>query len=143
MKLKDAVTAARIRKGPAADITTLGEFWLMPAPPLIGSHGADGVGTNAADRRSYLHLRHYRSGQVEAVVCIESWHQNYGESHEVVGVSAILEAETTADVIRGLKTAEAEAEYQFFSACHTDRLTDWLGSLGIPAATPGPDEVLP
>ena len=141
MKLHDAVTAARIRKGTAAGIDDTGEFWLMPDPPMIGAGGSDGVGNNAGSRRSYLHLRHYRSGHVDAVVRITSWHQNYGDSIQDVSAQAILEATTTAEVIQALIAAEVETCWALYCEGFADDLTAWLGRLGIPAAAPGPDEV--
>lgn len=141
MKLYDAVTAARIRRGTAAGIDDTGEFWLMPDPPMIGAGGSDGVGNNTGSRRSYLHLRHYRSGHVDAVVRITSWHQNYGDSIQDVSAQAILEATTVAEVIKGLIAAEVETCWALYCDSFADDLTAWLGRLGIPAAAPGPDEV--
>jgi hypothetical protein len=140
MKLQDAVKAARVRKGPAAGIDDTGEFWLLPDPPLIGIHGGDGVGNNASHRKSFLHLRHYRSGQVEAVVRIASWHQNAGESSNHVNVSGILSSMTVAEVISGLLAREVETCWEFFDPNGADDLAQWLGGLGIPAAAPSPDE---
>jgi hypothetical protein len=140
MKLQDAVKAARVRKGPAAGIDDTGEFWVIPEPPLIDIHGSDGVGNNASHRKAFLHLRHYRSGQVEAVVRIVSWHQNAGESSKYVNVSGILSGMTAAEVISGLLAREVETCWEFFDPSRTDDLTKWLGGLGIPAAAPSPDE---
>jgi hypothetical protein len=140
MKLQDAVKAAKIRKGPAAGIDDTGEFWLIPEPPLIGIHGGDGVGHNASHRKAFLHLRHYRSGHVEAVVRIVSWHQNEKESHNNVNVSGILSAMTVAEVISGLLTREMETCWEFFDPRRTADLTQWLSGLGIPVSAPSPDE---
>jgi hypothetical protein len=140
MELQDAVKAARVRKGPAAGIDDTGEFWVIPEPPLIGIHGGDGVGNNASHRKAFLHLRHYRSGHVEAVVRIASWHQNAGDSTNNVNGSGILGAVTAAEVISGLLAREVETCWEFFDPSRTDDLTKRLGGLGIPAAAPSPDE---
>jgi hypothetical protein len=107
---------------------------------MVGAGGGDGIGNNAGSQRSHLHLRHYRSGHVDAVVRITSWHQNRGDSVQDVSVQAILDASTVAEVIQGLIAAEAETFRALYYDGFADDLTKWLGGLGIPDAAPSPDE---
>ena len=141
LTLKQAIEATKCRKGPAHATTKSGAFWLAIDPVKIRSWGGDGIGNNATDLEAFLQLRHYRSGEVRAVVNIHGWHQNHGSSDRYHRV-AIEDCATVEDVVVVLKRG-VDGDYDretIFGDHYADELTAALVSLGMEAAAPSPDE---
>ena len=66
--LKEIIVETKCRKGESDGTTKQGAFWFACDEILIRSFGGDGVGQSSTDLRNYLQLRHYRNGEVKAVV---------------------------------------------------------------------------
>lgn len=142
--LKELIIDKKCRKGESSGTTKRGAFWLAAEPCKIRSYGGDGVGQNSPDRWHKLHLRHFRSGEVQAIIHCESWHQNGsysgGGESSWFDVSRILECSTIEDVIVCLKSencGETHAYADFFR----EKLEAELEILGLPRSLPAPDEV--
>ncbi len=142
--LKELIVAAKCRKGKAVGITKKGAFWLVCEPVFIRSFGGDGVGQNGSDCRNYLQLRHFRSGDVAAVVKFSSWHQNSGTENTFQREDSILECIDVEAVIAALKGI-SENDY-FGGRCSAygdnfeQNLTDELTRLGMNESEKSPDE---
>lgn len=145
--VKELVIGLKCRKGPAAGTTKHGAFWHALRTPtyegsselvdgvLIRSYGGDGVGQNRPDLKAYLELRHYRNGEVGAVVRVHSWHQNSGSSDRWTRVDEVLLCETIEEIIVVLKQMD-ETVY----GDSTNKLEPALVALGLPVSAPSPDE---
>ena len=158
--LKEMIEATKCRKGKASGTNKRGAWWLAvdgseyagESGLLIKSGGGDGIGQSATTYRVYLQLRHYRHGDVGAVVLWYGWHQNQGDTYSYttlahcradtdpaeLGGSKILIAKTIEDVVVALKAADTD------NACYSDtcydELRDGLSGIGMPEAEQGPDE---
>ena len=132
----------KCRKGPATGTTKSGAYWHAIEPLKIRHWGGDGIGNSGATLDAHLELRHYRSGEVRALVCVSSWHQNHGNGctwHRV----PILDCATVEDVIVVLKKGVA-SDYgteTVYSDYYADQLGEMLRTIGLPDAAPSPDEV--
>lgn len=138
--LKELVIETKCRTGSADGTTKRGAFWRAVDPILIRSYGGDGIGQSSAKIDHFLHLRHYRSGEVSAVVCVHGWHQNYGPSNNWVPVSAILDCTTLEDVIVALKAAKGEEGLSLYSNWGEGNLRKSLLGLGLIESLPAPDD---
>lgn len=136
--IQDAVIAAKCRKGPAADTTKKGAYWLALDQKTKGS-GGDGIGQSSADVTFCLQLRHFRDGTVTAGVRRSSWHQNHGSSYSYIPTPSVLGCQTAEDVIVILKGTSEGCEH-VLSTYFEDEVVTSLANLGIPAALPAPDE---
>lgn len=136
--LKELIEIRKCRKGESTGTTKQGAFWLACDPILIRSFGGDGIGQSGTDLKNYLQLRHYRSGEVKAVVNFHGWHQNYGTSNSYRTVP-ILDCTTVEDVIVILKGI-SEDETAAYSDWGQDKLTAALTDLGMVESAPAPDE---
>ena len=132
--LKELIEAQRCRKGKSAGTTKQGAFWLVCAPIWIRSFGENGIGNNAPDYRNYLQLRHYRSGEIKAVVNSRAWHQNHGEENSYRSVPPILDCTTIEDVIVVLKDS-----FDAYSDSFETELVASLSGLGMVESAPAPD----
>lgn len=143
--MKERVEAMHCRRGPATGTTKRGAYWLATEPIEIRSYGGDGIGNSAVDCRHWLELRHYRSGEVSAVIFVRRWHQNGanpGDSYH--GVDEILDCDYAECVIVLLKGMRVDTGYDMREHAYSDRfgpsLTAALTGLGLPACEPSPDE---
>lgn len=137
-RLEELIVAAKCRKGTSAGTTKQGAFWLACTPTLIRSFGGDGIGQASTDWRNYLQLRHYRNGEVKAVVNYHGWHQNQGTSDSYRTVQ-ILDCTSIEDVIVILKGV-IHNETSAYSDWGKDNLTAALSELGMIESAPAPDE---
>lgn len=137
--LQELIVAAKCRKGESAGTTKQGAFWYACEPILIRSFGGDGIGNASPDRRNFLQLRHFRNGDVKAVINFHSWHQNYGTS-DSYGTVSILDCTTVEDVIVILKGISDDDETSAYSDWGKDKLTAALTTLGMTESAPAPDE---
>jgi len=137
--LKDLIIATKSRKGPAAGTDKRGAYWLV-REIRIRSYGGDGIGQNASNIRNYLQLKHYRSGEVRAVVIQNSWHQNYGDNTSWHGVNGILDSTTVEEVICVLLNSGDEEFGVLYESYFEEELTEMLTELGLPRSLPSPDE---
>lgn len=132
--LKDLLIARKIRKGTAHGTTKRGAFWL-----LEGKDRATKIRQDSSDLTYWLDLRHYRSGEVSAVVDVESWHQNYGLKHHYIRANEVLNCSTVEEVIVTLKGIRDE-DSPVYSDLQSTELTKTLVDLGLPLSVPPPDE---
>jgi hypothetical protein len=137
--LKELIEATKCRKGSAAATTKRGAYWLAADPIKTRSFGGDGIGQSDADCSCELHLRHYRTAGVSAIVVSESWHQNYGTSRTYTPVD-ILDCTTVEYVIARLLGTTDAAGNAIYTAWGEDNLTAALTALGLPDAMPSPDD---
>lgn len=140
--IKDLVVAKKIRKGTAHGTTKRGAFWGIPGPGegiKIRRAGGDGVGHNAPDITYWLNFRHYRNGEVSAVVDVESWHQNSGHHRRYIRADEILACTTVEEVVVALKGIRDDLSNVYSDSRHDD-LSEALTSIGLPVAAPSPDE---
>lgn len=144
--LKTLVEEAKCRKGAADGTTKRGAYWLACQPIKTRRAGGDGIGNSGADITYLLELRHYRSGEVSAVIHNDSWHQN--GSHSGGGDSyhqmpAVLDCATVEEVIVALK-AGVEGCYgreTCISSNFEESLSAALAALSMPEYATAPDEM--
>ena len=136
--LKDLVIAQKCRKGPSDGTTKRGAYWQC-AEVQIRSYGGDGIGQSAASVKHVLLLRHFRSGEVRAVIHRDVYHQNGGEDtwHPA---NEILDCTTIEDVIVQLKSMNC-GEAAAYNKWGENALYDALTELGMIESLPAPDEV--
>lgn len=140
--LKELVIESKCRRGPADGTDKRGAFWNGSVTKIRRS-GGDGIGQSSADVTHTLHLKHYRSGEVRAVVKIDRYHQNgsySGGGTEWVGVSQILDCATVEEVITALINAGSEESGRLYSEYYEEELTQLLTGLGMVESLPAPDE---
>jgi hypothetical protein len=156
--LKELIEETKCRKGKACGTNKRGAWWLAvdtaeydgEAGILIKAGGGDGVGQSAPTYRVYLQLRHYRNGDVGAVIQRASWHGNTGDNYNYTTLKhcggndapiiGILAARTVEDAVVALKAADFE-DACYSDTCY-DELRDGLIGIGMPEAEQGPDEEL-
>lgn len=139
--LKQCVIDKKCRKGAANGTTKRGAFWLACEPIKIRSYGGDGIGNNAADCTHFLQLRHYRDGEVLAIIHGNYWHQGVSAPDEFVCCDDILECTTVEAVIVALKGEQMPGGNSVFSDYFTGNLTCSLTELGLVENEPAPDEL--
>lgn len=140
--LQDLIIASKCRKGKSHAITAKGAYWLALPPVKIRRYGGDGIGQSYADRANSLELRHYRDGNVEAVVVAESWHQNYGHHVEEIHTPATTctTAEEVVVALKNLTISDLESCSDYFQ----QDLIDALVSISLPEyEIPSPDDEPP
>ncbi len=141
--LKELIADRKCRKGAAAGTTKRGAYWLACEPIKIRSYGGDGIGQSAPDIDHHLELRHYRSGEIRAMVCRNARHQNSGTSTRY-SPAELLDCTTSEQVIVALKGSQVECGYDYsehaYSDYFADSLTKTLAALGMPDSEPAPDE---
>lgn len=138
--IKELVEAKKCRTGKAAGTTKRGAYWVAAGPIKLRDYGGGGVGNEAPDMKNYLYLRHYRSGEVQAAVCCESWHQNTGDRVQWESLPALLDCQTIEDTIVCLKSIRC-FDGPVYSDRFEDDVTAAMADLGLPLASPAPDEV--
>ena len=141
--LKDLVIATKCRKGAAAGTTKRGAYWTACDPIKLRNCGGDGVGNNGPDVNFYLHLRHYRSGEVQATIERDTWHQNQGRRSSWESCPKLLECTTVEDaivVLKGHQFGGADWTETPYSDYRQDTLTGALTALGLAITAPAPDE---
>ena len=147
--LKDLIIDNKCRRGPADATTKRGAFWLCPGAVdrgiaiKIRRAGGDGIGQSSPDVTYSIHLRHYRSGEVRAMVERDAYHQNgsySGGGTDWIDVSEILGATTIEEVVVALLAAGGDAG-PVYSKRYSGDLTKLLSGLGLPVCAPSPDEV--
>lgn len=137
--LKELIIETKCRRGKSAGTTKRGAYWEASESIMIRNYGGDGIGNNSTDWKNFLELRHYRSGEVQAVVNYHGWHQNRGTTDRYRSVP-ILDCATVEDVIVVLKGVNCEDEAAY-SDSFEDRLTAGLAALGMAECEPAPDEI--
>jgi len=143
--LKDLIIEQKARKGPASGTDKRGAYWIVKAI-TTRSAGGDGIGQSAPSLNYDLQLRHYRSGDVRAMIERDAWHQNGsygGGGTSWHGVGGILECTTAEEVIVELLNAGSEETGRLFSESHRGELVSGLAGIGLLEALPAPDETLP
>lgn len=139
--LKELIVAARCRKGDAAGIDECGEWWQAGGTIKTARSGGDGIGNSAPSVRCDLQMRHYRTGSVVVGVLVERWHQNVGTRSEWVPLPGIEAAETAADVVAFLM--RWNEDLTVLSDWCRSYLVEELGTFGLLASAPSPDEDSP
>jgi hypothetical protein len=137
--LKEIIINTRCRKGAADSIDIDGAYWMPFSPILLRRTGGDGVGSNARDIEYLIEFRHYRSGEVRAVLHEHSWHQNTGSS-SVYHTIDICDLNTGEDVIIVLLAAGHECIGN--DGRYSRLLIEKLAHVGLKPCDPSPDEFL-
>ena len=140
--MKECVEALKCRTGKAAGTTKDGTYWLAGDEVLIHSCGGDGIGQSAPDVDYYFALRHYRTGEVRAVVRRYVWHQNSGDKNDYRKVP-VMECSNVEQVVVELKKGldfDGYDDATVYSDGKYDGLKDFLLSIGMLESEPGPDE---
>ena len=138
--LKECIESVKCRKGAAAGTTKRGAYWLACEPIEIRRYGGDGIGNSGADCTNYLELRHYRSGEVAAILHGDYWHQNGAGPDDWEQVPALLACTTIEFVIVTLKGVSFQDQAHVFSDSKADKLTDALAAIGMAEQDPSPDQ---
>jgi hypothetical protein len=144
--LATLIAEKKCRKGAADGTTKKGAYWLATPPITLRDFGGDGIGNAAANQKVKLYLRHFRNGEVAAVLAWSSWHQNGGRDTVWQPCSELLDCTTIEDIVvvlKATKITEHDTGYQInaFSDHCSDNL-DSLSDLGLPSAAPSPDDVM-
>jgi hypothetical protein len=142
--LKEIVIDRKCRKGIAAGTTKRGAFWLACEPIKTRAAGGDGIGLNAPRVIYDLQLRHFRSGEVRAVIRRDSWHQdgsNGATSQDWGDANAVLDCSTIEEVVVALKGTSLFNSPVVEDDLVGRDLTARLRELGLPDAERAPDEV--
>lgn len=145
--LKDLIIARKYRKGESAGTTKRGAYWRVAKPIRIRSYGGDGIGQSAPDCEHLLEFRHFRSGEVRAIIHIDCYHQNgsySGGGDSWHDVSEILDFTTIEDVIvvlKGQKIGDSGYSVNAYSDSYSRELSDLLEEFGLPSSEPAPDEL--
>jgi hypothetical protein len=139
--LKDLIIALRCRRGTAAGTTKQGAYWLAHHPILIRSYGGDGIGSNPSQIEHLLELRHYRSGDVRAMIHKDTWHQNGAKPQGTPYTPAddVLEAQSVEEVIVALKGIEFK-DTAAYSDQYPKSIIEALQPMGLPISLPAPDD---
>jgi hypothetical protein len=141
--LAECIEARKCRKGKATGTTRQGAYWLACEPIVIRNYGGDGIGNSAADCKHYLELRHFRDGNVMAVVHGHFWHQNGARPDIYEHCSGLTSCKTVEEVIVYLKKTKIDDETTTaYSDYYADTLTAALVGLGLAECEPGPDEAV-
>lgn len=143
MTLEEAVKALKCRKGPSAGITKRGAYWLAARPVLIRRFGGDGVGNNAADRRIFMEVRHFRDGHVRFTLHEDALHENgtYGGAGDwwtTVELGGCRTAEEIKVILSGATVSATE--HGAYSNHYSDNIDGLAASFGLPISMPAPDE---
>jgi hypothetical protein len=144
--LGGCVSELKCRKGAASGTTKRGAFWLACEPLVLRKCGGDGIGGSGPDVTYTLELRHYRDGDVQAMIHRCSWHQNNGEYNGFVSCQQLLPLKTVEDVICALKGERFTLDNDYdvsdhvWSDYYTDSLTTALTDIGLSESDPAPDE---
>ena len=144
--LKELIVASKCRRGQSKGKTKSGAFW-RAADIRTRSFGGDGIGNSGASQTVDLELRHFRDGDVKALLIWSSWHQNGGADDVHCDAGAILDCTTVEGVIAVLKGIKIRDDGWHDSSTHAysdyfeDDLTNALNELGLPTAGPAPDEL--
>lgn len=142
--LKEIIAGLKIRKGTAHGTNKHGAFWTISGDDFfarIRRTGGDGIGQSTPDVSYYLDFRHFRNGEISAMVYRDAWHQNgayCGAGKTWQNVSEVLEAQTIEQVVVILKGIEIDGS----PVCGSNPvdLIESLRKLGLPEAEPAPDE---
>jgi hypothetical protein len=140
--LKDLIISARFRKGTAHGTTKRGAYWTQNEDNYFcctRRAGGEGIGQSGPDIKYGLDFRHFRSGEVHAVIVCEAYHQNTGKSEITVNSDGLLGATTAEDVIIALKGIDMDGN-PVLSKSREEELTQELVRFGLPACAPAPDE---
>ena len=135
--LKEIIINTRCRKGTAYSIDIDGAYWLPFNYIRLRRTGGDGIGSSARDVEYRLEFRHYRSGEVRAVVHEHSWHQNTGSS-QVSHTVDICDLTTGEDVIRVLLAFDHECIGR--GGYDSQYIIEKLEEIGLKPCDPSPDD---
>ena len=142
--LGQLIQAKRCRTGGAAGTTKHGAFWLVCPAIRIRNFGGNGLGHNSADGTFFLHLRHYRNGDVVLLLQRHTWHQNYGSEDTFFQCPALADCASVEEVIVGLKAGCPRRPGCDCECCYSDSrepdVTAALTALGLPVSAPAPDD---
>jgi hypothetical protein len=147
--LAQIIIDQKCRKGKAAGTTKKGAYWLA-ANLRTRATGGDGIGQNGADVSYSLQLRHFRNGDVTAVIHYHSWHQNTGTENKYELIDSFpspggfLALATVEQVIVELKGIKMDVWCGYPENVYSDRcediLTKGLTALGLLEMEAAPDE---
>ena len=142
--LKEIIVERKCRKGPPAGTTKHGAYWLACEPIMTRSAGSASASQEAPSVIYELQLRHFRSGEVRAVIHRNVWRQggtqsgaaqDWGDANAVLGCSTI---EEVVVALKGISMNDsAVVEDYLIPRDIAKRLRD----LGLPDSAPAPDEV--
>jgi len=137
------VAYKKCRKGKATGTTRDGAYWLVCDPIICRRAGGDGIGNSSADLTYELELRHYRDGEVRAVMVRDAYHQN-GSSRRYRSVPELLECRTVEAVIvclkQGVDFENGAYTETVYSDLKEELLTNALVKLGLAECEQAPDE---
>lgn len=137
--LNELLVAQKARKGKSTGVTKRGAFWLVIKPIKIRSYGGDGIGQSRHSLWHNLEFQHFRNGEMDAKIVVNSWHQNDGDNSQTFDVSEILDVTNVEDLIAMLKGKECGETHAYSDRYEAD-LTSSMRSLGLSDFPPGPDE---
>lgn len=135
-KLESLVIDKKIRSGKSDGTTKKGAYWNALEITIYQKGGPKSV----TEESLRLELRHFRSGDVEAVACYRYFHlhdgQNIYNSFDCPELLACTAVEDVVAVLKGIPfwSSEIDADY-----LHSD-LSKALIDFGLSESLPGPDE---
>lgn len=142
--LKDAIVAAKCRKGKADGINIAGAYWLATNPIIVRRSGGDGIGQSSADVTWTLELRHYRNGEVRPTLHRSAWHQNgerSGAGDDYYPRPSIINALCIEEIVVDLKSGAGDNREE---SCYADarygNLCAACRGIGLMEYPTGPDE---
>jgi len=145
--LKDLIISLKSRKGESTGTTKRGAYWRVAEPVKIRTYGGDGIGQSAPNHKHLLEFRHFRTGEVRAIIHIVSYHQNgsySGGGDAWHDVSDILDCSTIEDVIVALKGQKIGSDSEYSVNAYSDsfegELSSLLSGFGLPDSSPAPDD---
>jgi len=133
--LKEMIIERKLRKGPAHDTTKRGAYWTQDE-----SHYFATLRRSGGDVSHLLDFRHYRSGDVTAIIVADAYHQNgssSGGGKSYVDANRILDCTTIEDVMVVLKALSSDEGAVVGFACDIE---EKLAAWGMPEALPAPDD---
>jgi hypothetical protein len=139
MTLKDLTIAKKVRKGESVGRNKQGSYWVAFSEKTA-CYGGDGIGQSAADIDYLFKLKHYRSGEVEAVIVRHSWHQNSGNHFNFIDAAKVLEMETVEDVLDYLAFIKDAGDRVYVDSSYRESMTKALEEFGLVHAK-APDEI--
>jgi hypothetical protein len=142
--LKEIIVERKCRKGTPAGTTKRGAYWLACEPITTRASGSDGVGQNPPRVIYELHLRHFRSGEVRAVIHRNVWHQSGSQSavgQDWADANAVVDCSTIEEVVVALKGISLNDSPVVEDYLISREIAKRLRELGLPDSAPAPDEV--
>lgn len=145
--LREAVEQSHVRSGKSNGTTRRGAYWLACDEIVLREAGGDGIGQSGPDITYYLQIRHYRGGEVRAVVHQAARHQNgswsgAGDWYRAVDLGDCATIEDVVVVLKGgIDFHGGDGRETCYSDCHYADIRDALMPLGLAESAPAPDDV--